>query len=157
MRVSSEKYYATISKGYNELYGEEQLKKFEIIKPFIKGRVLDVGCGTGLITEQIPNSVGLDNCPEMLEQFNGEKVLGDAHKLPFPDNSFDTVISITVLQDLDDPVKALKEMKRVGRRVIFTVLHKGKWSEKRLKKVIREAGLSGEIIKSEKDWIFIQS
>jgi len=35
------------------------------------------------------------------------------HKLPFDDNSFDVVYTVTVLQELPDKNRALKEMKRV--------------------------------------------
>lgn len=154
--MNSKKYYAGISKGYNELYGEEQQEKYEIIKKHIKGKVLDVGCGTGLITKQIPNAIGLDNSWEMLSQYQGEKVLADAHEIPFPDKSFDTVISLTVLQDVEKPLTVLKEMKRVGKKVIFSILRKGKWTEEKLKKLIKSAGLTGEIEKNEKDWFFIE-
>jgi len=154
--MNSKKYYAGISKGYNELYGEEQQAKYEIIKEYIQGKVLDVGCGTGIITKQILDAVGLDNSWEMLSQYEGEKELADAHEIPFPDKSFDTAISLTVLQDVEKPEIVLKEMKRVGKKVIFSILHKGKWTEEKLRELIKSAGLIGEIKKNEKDWFFIE-
>jgi SAM-dependent methyltransferase len=41
--------------------------------------------------------------------------VGDAHKLPYPDASFDIVYERTVLMHLSDPLAALKEMRRVLR------------------------------------------
>jgi len=39
--------------------------------------------------------------------------VADAHALPFPDNSFDTVVDTFGLCSIEDPVKAVQEMQRV--------------------------------------------
>ncbi len=39
--------------------------------------------------------------------------VANIYKLPFPDNSFDAVFAHTVLQHLQEPVKALDEIRRV--------------------------------------------
>jgi demethylmenaquinone methyltransferase/2-methoxy-6-polyprenyl-1,4-benzoquinol methylase len=148
-------YYDATAQSYDALYGEEQLRKFEKIKNELTGRVLDVGCGTGIVTKYIKNVVGLDNSKEMLKFYDGEKVFGDAHELPFQDKSFDTVLSLTVLQDLEKPLKALKEMKRVGKKVVFSI-QKRNWDESRTEKLINAAGLQGKMVEGEKDWFFIQ-
>ncbi len=44
-----------------------------------------------------------------------EVVKGDAHHLPFADESFDAVICKSVLEHVEDPVKVVSEMKRVLR------------------------------------------
>jgi SAM-dependent methyltransferase len=49
-------------------------------------------------------------------QSNVNFVKGDAHKLPFQDNSFDVVTCQTVLIHLKDPKMALSEMKRVVKK-----------------------------------------
>ena len=146
-------YYDSISKGYDELYGSEQLEKFEEIRKEIQGRVLDVGCGTGLITKLIPNSVGLDSSSGMLSKFEGIKVLADAQKLPFKNKSFDTVISLTVLQDLKNPLKALNEMIRVGKKVVFSI-QKRNWSKERIEKLIDNSKIEGKLWAGKKDWFF---
>ncbi|WP_292387562.1 class I SAM-dependent methyltransferase [Methanosarcina sp. UBA5] len=96
-------------------------------------RILEVGCGSGAFTTFAAKAIGikgevyaLDIQPKMLMQLkkklsrpenrdiiNIKLVEGDAHKLPFDDNSFDVVYTVTVLQELPDKNKALKEMKRV--------------------------------------------
>ncbi len=48
------KYYDTIARSYGELYGSEQLAKYAVaIKTRPKGRVLDVGCGIGLLYDYL--------------------------------------------------------------------------------------------------------
>ncbi len=93
-------------------------------------RVLDVACGTGVIaraartkTDQV---VGLDFNDDMLSvarsldsSIDWQK--GNAQELPFDANSFDVVVSQFALMFFPDKVAALKEMKRVGRRVVVTV------------------------------------
>lgn len=96
-------------------------------------RILEVGCGNGAFTifaARVSGTKGevyaLDIQPRMLMQLkkklsrpenrdikNIKLVEGDAHKLPFNDNSFDVVYTVTVLQELPDQNRALKEMKRV--------------------------------------------
>ena len=126
--------YKYIAKNYNELHGEEQLKKLAIIKKYIKVKapLLDIGCGTGISTNYFNvNSVGIDNCKEMLNE--GKKhysnlIYGNAEKLPFPDKTFNTVISVTAFHNFKNMEKALKEIKRVSRNnnIAITFLKKSK-------------------------------
>lgn len=98
------------------------------LKPNLK--VLDVGCGPGTITLDIastyvPNGhvTGLEYSEEVVERArkhastrgvtNVEFLAGDAHALPFPDDTFDITHAHQVLQHIADPVLALKEMRRV--------------------------------------------
>lgn len=87
--------------------------------------VLEVGCGTGVITEELDRTtparvVGLDINPAMLTFTTRQKsrviyVQGDAHTLPFSDNSFDAVVCHYLLLWLADPVQGVREMARVVR------------------------------------------
>ncbi len=74
---------------------------------------LDLGCGTGLhraVCEHLGFSwVGLD------QSAPGAPILGDAHALPFADESIDFVLSIAVLEHLQFPAVALREVCRVLR------------------------------------------
>ncbi|MEU1311563.1 class I SAM-dependent methyltransferase [Streptomyces cinnamoneus] len=94
-------------------------------------RVLDIGCGPGSITADLAALVprgrvtALDAAPGILEQAravaaergvdNVDFTTGDVRALDFPDGSFDVVHAHQVLQYLDDPVGALREMRRVCR------------------------------------------
>jgi SAM-dependent methyltransferase len=91
--------------------------------------LLDVGCGPGTITVDLAGLVapgvvvGLDRSAEALAAAGaldtaGVRVsfrAGDVSALPFDDRSFDVVHAHQVLQHLEDPVAALREMARVCR------------------------------------------
>ncbi len=90
-----------------------------------ENRVLDVGCGTGVLLEALPNTTpgtllaGVDPSADMLavaRQRLDETVSlkqGYAEKLPFPDGVFDVVISTNALHYFRNPPGALQEMYRV--------------------------------------------
>ena len=84
-------------------------------------RVLEVGCGTGAILSTLPAGpaiYGLDIDREALIEckFHAPRALpvqGNALSLPYPDRSFDIVYCHFLLLWVGDPLKALREMKRV--------------------------------------------
>ena len=123
-------YYNKISKGYNELHEEEQLKKIEIIKKHLKvsGKLLDIGAGTGISTKPFikdADCISLDPNEEMLKQSPAKQVLGTAESLPFTEK-FDVIISITSFHHFNLE-KAIKEIKRVSKpstKYAFTILKK---------------------------------
>lgn len=89
-------------------------------------RVLDVGCGKGFLVKDLMQACpGLDafgidiseyavmNCePEVA----GRLRVGNAMQLPFPDDSFQAVISINTIHNLERAgcILALREMQRVA-------------------------------------------
>lgn len=106
--------------GLETFFHRARLKKIRsIINKYGKGNYADVGCGTGLITRYLPkNSIGLDINPRNLEKAakyapDIKFIEGDIEKLPFPDKNFDTVICTEILEHLLDPLKAIKEIKRI--------------------------------------------
>src|SRR3989338_1478042 len=111
--------YNKIAKYYNELHGEEQTKKLEIIKKNIKiiPPLLDVGCGTGISTNYFNVvSIGIDNSKGMLKQSKeGNLIYGNAENLPFLDKSFNTIISVTSFHNFKNMEKSLFEIKRVSK------------------------------------------
>ena len=151
-------YYNKIAKSYNELYKEEQLEKVKIILKYIKpkGKLLDIGAGTGISTKPFKkycNCTALDPSKELLKQYKGKKIVGKAEKLPFPDNNFDIIISVTALHHTNIK-KALSEIKRVAKpnaQIAITILKKSKAAKNlNLFKDFKK-------INSKKDWIFIKS
>ncbi|GAA0511733.1 ubiquinone/menaquinone biosynthesis methyltransferase [Paractinoplanes deccanensis] len=87
-----------------------------------RGRVLEVAVGTGLQLPYYRDDVtvtGVDLSPEMLAVARGragEGVTlreGDAERLPFGDEEFDTVVCALGLCTIPDPVAAIGEMRRV--------------------------------------------
>jgi SAM-dependent methyltransferase len=99
-------------------------------------RVLDVGCGTGVVAVtaalQGAKAFGLDLTPTLLERAREnakiagvdiEFVEGDAEALPYPDDSFDVVVSQFGHMFAPRPAIAVKEMLRVlksGGRIAFS-------------------------------------
>lgn len=81
----------------------------------IKGEVLDVGCGTGIISELYPHLdiMGADISRGMLKYHKGTYVVAPAEDLPFNSNSFDAVVCRSLLHHLPDCEAGLKEIKRV--------------------------------------------
>ena len=94
-----------------------------------RASVLDVGCGPGTITRDFATLVapgrvvGMDRSQEIVaaaaaefsDRANLEFVAGDVYELPFPSGTFDIVHAHQVLQHLEQPVTALREMARVCR------------------------------------------
>lgn len=156
--IKAMKYYDKIALGYDELHKEEQLKKIKIIKKHIKskGLLLDIGAGTGISTKVFEKNckcIALDPSKEMLKHYKGKKVVGKAESLPFPDNYFDVIISVTSLH-LANPEKAIKEIFRVAKpnaQIVLSILKK---SEKLLK--FKRLLKNFKKINEEKDLILIK-
>jgi len=81
----------------------------------MKTKVLDVGCGTGFVSQLYPNYdiIGLDFSPEMLKLNPYKSQLGSADDIPFKANTFDHVTCRALLHHLKRPHDALSEMHRV--------------------------------------------
>lgn len=85
------------------------------------GRTLDLGCGTGRnfpLYDGRARPVGIDPCIETLRAARRRApgvplVLGVAERLPFRTGSFETAVSGLVLCSVDDPFRALGELRRV--------------------------------------------
>ena len=158
-------YYDEISEGYEELHKEEQEKKIALIKEKLKinpeDKLLDVGCGTGLTTRPWKcKRYGIDPAKKLLEKAKaadpeGTYELAPAENIPFNDNEFDIVISITAIQNFEDIEKGLNEIKRVGKgKFILTFLKKSEKREK-IENLIQKIFMPKEKIEEEKDIIFI--
>lgn len=89
-------------------------------------RVLDVGCGTGQLTAKLAECVGSENVAALdpsevfVEACRKRTPLADvrvgfAEAPPFADAEFDAVLAQLVIQLVDDPPTALREMTRVAR------------------------------------------
>jgi len=153
-------YYDKLSKGYDELYGDEQVAKLKFINNLIKikGLLLDVGCGTGLALNFFKvKSVGVDNSYSMLKKASGNVIKANAENLPFKDKTFDTVISITSIQNFSNPEKAVMEMKRVSiNNVVITIIKKSK-KLSLIRDLIKKHFKSYKEYNQEKDIIFIMN
>ena len=101
------------------------------------GKILDVGCGAGALSIPLSKKfdvTSLDFSLNMLLQLKTRKeelktemkiINGDAHHIPFKDDSFDAVICRYAIWPLSDPQRAISEMVRVCREKV--VIIEGDW------------------------------
>ena len=109
--------WAPVAKGLIEKYGLTG-----------KSKILDIGCGKGYLLFEIKQLlpgckiVGIDISEYAID--NAKEEISDSlmvcraqDRLPFRDNEFDLVISLTTMHNLEinDLKSALKEMERVGK------------------------------------------
>jgi ubiquinone/menaquinone biosynthesis C-methylase UbiE len=95
------------------------------VLPHARGRVLDVGCGTGVLLRRLSErgrAVGVDLSPDMLAKagrrsreqgFAAALVCADVQHLPFRDGSFGSVVSTFAVNAVPRLETALGEMLRV--------------------------------------------
>ena len=152
--------YNSSFEHYDDRYRSIQLQKYELAfkgTNFESKLILDAGCGTGLLyvhlSEHLSKSKNFRTCLICLDislnmlkkikiknEFNEKKahvslILSDMENLPFRENFFDLIVSITSLQNLPDIFQGLTELIRISKRgteFYLSILKK----DTRLKKLI---------------------
>ena len=151
--------YDLTAQLYDVRYAEEQELKYktalERLNVARNSKVLDVGCGTGLLFSHVAAEtqmvVGVDISDKLLLQAkerarnfrNVHLVQADADHIPFKDNYFSVVFAFTVLQNMPDPLETLREIKRIPERdapIVVTGLKKA-FSLDAFSELLQSAGL----------------
>jgi ubiquinone/menaquinone biosynthesis C-methylase UbiE len=101
-------------------------------------RLLDVGCGGGVFLRHVRDTVGcgvtgVDHSRDMVRLAAPLAVHGRAEELPFEDGAFTAVSCLVAFFFFPDPVRALREMRRVldperGRIAVYTTAPEAKGS-----------------------------
>jgi ubiquinone/menaquinone biosynthesis C-methylase UbiE len=121
--------YAKKHKKMVEKFGHEYTAKL-LSRGFAKGKILDVGCGSGgtamVLANNFPNAeiYGMDLSQPLLDIAKVSSRLSDlhervkfesadVHEIPYEDHSFDVVLSINMVHLVEDPMQMLNEMARI--------------------------------------------
>ncbi|MES3517766.1 MAG: class I SAM-dependent methyltransferase [Natronomonas sp.] len=120
------------SQGGQYIDRREKEAVLNALGPLEGKRILEVACGTGRFTvmleDQGADVIGMDISEAMLEQgrqkarqsgLSPEFMVGDAGRLPFPDDHFDAVFAMRFFHLADDPESFLREMGRVASEQVF--------------------------------------
>ena len=129
----------------------EQRQVMDMMGELSGRRVLDAGCGDGALVRAAASRgadvTGIDTDPAMLAVARSRAAQAGLHatfmegpveRLPFPNASFDVVVSITVLCFVADAAGAVREMVRVlrpGGRLVLGEL--GRWNVWAMRRRVR--------------------
>ncbi len=94
---------------------------------YLHGRVLDVGSGTFArykLPESAHSCVRMDVAPGP-----NVDVVGRAESIPFPDASFDSVISTQVLEHVEEPERVVQEINRILKKGGHALITVPQWNE----------------------------
>lgn len=145
-----------------------------------EGICVDVGCGTGQLDVELARRsqftiVGLDVNPDMKPLFEktiggagledrARFVLGDAQKMPFPDDYADVIFSRGTLIFIPDIGQCLREVDRVlkprgvaflGGRYVYTP-QQYKITTEKLREIVRQSGVPGaRVVDARGQWVKI--
>jgi ubiquinone/menaquinone biosynthesis C-methylase UbiE len=169
-------HYDQSAKVYDNRYYEEQEAKIEAaLSGFTlekENMILDMGCGTGLlfpyVTSRVKLVVGIDISASIVKQAkkrmktytNTALIRADADYAPFPNETFDTVFAITLLQNTPKQSRTINEMKRLTKQkatIVVTGLKKA-FSRKEFTRLLREAELKIKALRLDeklKDYVSI--
>jgi len=163
-------YYDGIAPGYNALYGEEQQIKLQAISRLLHNTsishltLLDVGCGTGISSDYFVDKfnckvIGVDPSRELIKQNQANKstlLVGFAEDLPFSDNHFDVVVSVSAIQNFTDVQRGLDEIKRVGNNVfVLTFMSKENTNADKITEMIESTFTVKEKVTAKNDTVYL--
>lgn len=86
--------------------------------------IIDVGCGNGIITNELGKNykvLGVDRSANALTYVKTDKLQASADDIPLPDASFDMAFSSEMLEHLDNETlqNTIAEIKRLSKKYIF--------------------------------------
>lgn len=108
--------YDRLAAGYDKRYAANALDGIaRALRSLARGRVLEVGCGTGRWLSELPGALGIDTSLAMLARSRSPVAAADAVALPFRPATFDFVYCVNVLHHVNDRNACFREARRVLR------------------------------------------
>lgn len=157
-------YYDAIAPGYDDLHELEQRKKYRLIQKHLdigkNDKLLDVGIGTGFSSEIFRCEItGIEPSRQMLKEArknisrSAVYIQGKAEQLPFKNKTFDIILCVTAVHNFNEPKRALKEIKRVGKgKGAITIMKKAR-KAKELHTLVKKTFNIEKVVEEEKDII----
>lgn len=114
-----QRYYEEYEFGFQAEERSDHKRILELLKPKADDRVLEIGCGFGVLLKKIPSAkkIGIETNDIAIRKCRKRElsvIKADAEKgLPFKDSSFDIVIMNEVLEHLKTPGFVLEECFRI--------------------------------------------
>lgn len=96
--------------------------RVETVLPHIKGRLLDIGCGTNLL---VRNYTGKGTGADVHDWGDVDLLVGDTSALPVDNGSFDTVTILAALNHIPNRADVLREAHRIlspSGRIVVTMI-----------------------------------
>lgn len=131
--MSVKKYWLKFTDKFGATFIHPQfiMKRYELKallenKQYIKGNLIDLGCGTipykEIIKPIVKSYTALDK-PNVLNYSNEKPdIYADILNIPLKDNKFDTVLILQVLEHLSQPQKALAESNRILKKGGYLII-----------------------------------
>jgi len=88
-------------------------ERINAVLPYVQGRLLDIGCGRNMLVNKYKEKGGDGIGIDVYDYDCKAIIVEDSSNLPFPDNSFDTIVFIACLNHIPYRLDALKEAHRL--------------------------------------------
>jgi len=96
----------------------------EAIKKYARGKLLDIGCAEKpyekMTKSYITQYIGVDHKETFHDKSNIDR-FGTAYDIPAKDGEFDTALCTAVLEHLEEPDKAIKEVNRILKKAGYAI------------------------------------
>lgn len=135
MSTTNQQKFENQNRIQQKLIGGFHAKFLDVLAKAQPKSVLELGCGEGYLLTKIAQAypsiplLGLDNNQAAVDE--GHRIfpklkldVGDIYNIAQPDGSWDVVVASEVMEHLEQPIKALEELRRVSSRyVLLSVPH----------------------------------